>query len=366
MKLGKINFFKRVYLAITDFRMYPYAQKEKFTIAIGYFIKLLILASFIIGTIVTSNIFKESPNVLNMFEKHMPDFKLTDGKLEVIENVEKEINNDLYLVVNSDCSSKNINELIVKEEETHNYYILVVSDATLVGVRLEDGIHELGRIIYEPTMNITKKQFVEEWGRFNMSAIMKVTMWISTSIAILIGLIIIRMWTIVMYLISAYIINFMFGLRLKLIEYLKIVIYTSTLPIILELIALIIVGFVSETVNFISVLVSSVYIFYALRAIKLDTLILGGNGKTAEEKLKNALSHAQEELEKQLQEIEKKEKSSEEEKNDEKRKLDELRKELKEKEENLIKAQKEYDEVIKKAMEIDTKEESDKGNDNNN
>lgn len=347
MKLGKINFFKRMYLAIADFRMYPYAQKEKLIIAIGYFTKLLLLASIVIGAFVTSKFFNESPILLNMYNENMPNFVVKNGKLETGEIIEKEINADTYLFLNNDYSYSDLNKITISENESYNLYILMLSDASVLGYKLDDAIHEIGRIEYE-NLTFNKEQLSNEWNMLNNSAVSKLIVWGFVSVGVLAILVIVKLWTLVMYLISTYIINFMFGLKLRFTDYLKIVIYASTLPIILEVIALICVGNVSESVNFISVLVSCVYIFYALRAIKIDSLILGGSGKTAEEKIKSALEHAQKELEKQLEEIEKKEES--ERNNEEKKEIEKLNIELKEKEENLIKAQKEYEEVLNRVV----------------
>lgn len=351
MNLGKISFFKRIYLSLTDFRMYPYTQKENIVTAIGYFIKLLVVMSVIIGTFVTSNIFEESPMILSMFENSMPDFTISNGTLIASENIEKELNSNTYLVVNSDYNYAQIQNIKIDEADVHNYCVLVLSDVTVVGVKLDDGIYELGSIVYETGMNYTKEQLSNDWRMLNESTTSKFWVWIGISIGVFIVLVIIRLWILIMYMISTYVINIMFGLKLKFVEYLKLVIYISTMPIILETIAIVTVGGISETVNFISILISCVYIFYALRALKLDSLILGGSGKTAEERIKSALSHAQQELEKQLNELEKQEENGQKEIN-EKKEIEELSKELKEKEENLMKAQKEYQEVLNKAMNL--------------
>lgn len=348
MKLGKINFFKRIYLAIADFRLYPYAQKEKLSTAVGYFIKLIMLMSVVIDAFMTSNFLKESPMLLNMYIENMPEFSVENGILQTEESTEKELNSNTYLILNNDYTSNQLNKITFSEANEHEYYILLLSDTAVLGFKFEDGIHELARIDYE-NMSFNKQYIANVWESFNNSFVSKLIIWLGISLGIFITFSIIRLWTLIMYLISSYMINFMFGLKMKITDYLKMVIYVSTLPIILEVIALLFVGNISESVNFISVLVSCVYIFYALRAIKLDSLILGGSGKTAEEKIKNALEHAQKELEKQLEELEAKE-ESEKDKENEKKEIENLNNELKEKEENLIKAQKEYENVLKKVV----------------
>ncbi|MBO5142494.1 MAG: DUF1189 family protein [Clostridia bacterium] len=354
MKLGKINFFKRLYLAIADFRLYPYAQKESLTTAVGYFVKLLLLSSVIISAFVTNNVFEESPIMLEIFNNNMPEFIIENGTLDTTENVEKEINKNTYLIVNDEYKHSNMKN-IVMPEKNYDYYIFSLSDITIISANIDGNLYEVGSVTYED-ISLSKQQLIMEWKLLNESAISRLVLWIIISVGMLIALIILRAWALIMYLISTYIINFLFGLKMKITDYLKVTIYASTLPIILEVIALILVGSISESVNFISVLVSCVYIFYALRAIKLDTLILGGSGKTAEEKIKNALAHAQEELEKQLEELEKRE-ENEKSKEDEKRELEKLNLELKEKEENLMKAQKEYEAVLKKIMDTNPNDE---------
>ena len=247
MKLGKINFFKRIYLAIADFRMYPYAQKEKLSTAIGYFTKLIVLASIIVAAFMTSKFFEELPLLLDMYNKEVPNFAISNGALVNEEMVEKELNKNTYLILNNDYTYNQIKSIKLGDK-SYNYYVLMLSDSTILGMGYENGIYELARFDYEK-LSFDKQLVANEWQSFNESLLSKIIIWICFSIAMIIVLAIIRLWSLIMYLISTYIINFMFGLKLKFSEYLKIVTYTSTLPIILEVIALILVGNVSESVK---------------------------------------------------------------------------------------------------------------------
>lgn len=312
MKLGKINFFKRIYLAITDFRLYPYAIKEKWSTAVGYFFKFFILIASIIAAFTTANLFKELPVLLDIFERNLPEFSIVNGVLQTEENIQHELNENTYLILDSESSYSNINKLNLQTEQSYEYYIIMLSDTTVLAFGTEEGVVELGSIQYDSTMNFTKEELASGWKIFNESGINKIVVWGIMTIGIFFVLFMVNIWNIIMYMITAYIINFMFGLKLKLVDYLKVIIYTSTLPTILSVIALLVVGSISEAVNFICMLISCVYIFYALRAIKLDSLILGGNGKNSEEKIKNALANAQEELEKQLKKLEEKQENSDE------------------------------------------------------
>ena len=78
------------------------------------------------------------------------------------------------------------------------------------------------------------------------------------------------------------------------------------------------------------------YAFYALRAIRLDEVLSKAVGITPEEKIVNAIKDAQEELEKQLEEIEqkaKKEDDAKKEADEESQNKEEEKKEDKDKKE---------------------------------
>ena len=361
MKFGKVSFFKRLYLAIADFRLYPYSRKEKLTTAVGYFLKLIILMSIIIAAFFTTNVFEELPMVISISDRMLPDFNVVNGVFDAKENTTREINDDWYLIVNDEISYKELNTITFEENQKHDFYVFVLADATTIGMLTEDGIAELGGFIYEPNMSFTKTQMLTFLEDFYESSAGKITVWVVSSMVAVIVLLIVRLWTLVMYIMSIFIINIMFGVHLKWQDYCKVAIYVSTLPILLETLAIVTVGGSSESINFVIVAISCVYIFYALRALKLDSFIIDGTGKTAEEKLKNALAHAQKELEKQLAELEKEEaKEKKNERKLSKEEEDELNKELYEKEEKLLQAQKEYEEamerVIKKMDEEEEKE----------
>lgn len=332
-----------MYLAMTDFRMYPYVQKERLKTAIGYFLKLVLFMSVLVGAFFTSSIFKELPTLIGVCDRTLPDFTIRDGKLEVEENLEREINREWYLVVNDEVDYTNLESYTFEEEKEHSYYLFVLSDTLLVAMRSEGELYEMGGIVYEKEMNLTKTEAINTLENFYGATSSRLMVWLASSFGSFLSLLLLRLWTLVMYILSIYIINIIFRLRLKWQNYIKIAIYVSTLPFLLEMIALIVVGGISESVNFISMLVSCVYIFYALRALKLDSVIVATTGNTTEEKIRNALEHAQQELERQLEEIEKEEKEKAERKKEEK--------EQKEAEEKAEKEQKEEEEQKEKKKE---------------
>lgn len=318
MNTGKIGFFRRMYLAITDFRVYPYIQKEKLRTAIGYFLKLVLLVAFISGIVFTYRIWQEIPEWRILLETNLPEFSITNGTLKTAESVEKPLNSDWFLIVNPEISYNTLQDFTFVEEEEHTFYLLVLSDGVTLAVRTSEGIYDMGGMIFEDSLNLTKSEFLTIMKETEHSVVAAIVVTIFTTIGIFLGSCLVRFWMLLMYIVSIFILNFFFGLRLRWKDYFKVAIYISTLPFILETIATLVVGSVSETISFISMLASCVYIFYALRALRLEAMFsVGSSGGTTEERVKSALAHAQEELEKQLKELEKEQEKQEAQKKEE-------------------------------------------------
>ena len=91
----------------------------------------------------------------------------------------------------------------------------------------------------------------------------------------------------------------------------------------METFAITIGGKYNSTADFICFLIASVYAFYALRAITLDNVYSNTPGATPEEKIINAIKNAQDELEKQLEDLKEQERKQKEEM--EKEKNEEIR-----------------------------------------
>ena len=72
------------------------------------------------------------------------------------------------------------------------------------------------------------------------------------------------------YTLIVLICNILFVVKLKFGGFVKIAIYISTLPILLESLAICIGGNYSSTASFITFLIATVYAFYALRYIRIN------------------------------------------------------------------------------------------------
>ncbi len=73
--------------------------------------------------------------------------------------------------------------------------------------------------------------------------------------------------------------GYVFGTKYKFKDYMKAAFYVITLPVITELIALIITGTVSDYAYITYYLLVYVYMYYAIRALKLDNIIMATQEK---------------------------------------------------------------------------------------
>ena len=185
MKIEKVSFFKRLYLAIADFRLYPFTKTEKLTVAIGYFFKLIILMSIIIGARFTTNVFEELPSVISIADRILPEFTLNNGVLDSVENITRKINDDWYLIVNDEVNYKELNTLTFDENEEYDFYAIVLSDATTIAFRTDDGIIEVGGILYESNMNFSKSEMIVTLGQFYESSSSKLVFWAIASLGVI-------------------------------------------------------------------------------------------------------------------------------------------------------------------------------------
>ncbi len=324
----RVNFFKKIWFAITDFRLFPYTQKERAFSAIWYFLRLVLLCSFVIAIFLTKYIFDTLPGTIAKFDEIVPNFSISDGTLITEEEKYSEIDSDTYLVFSKEHSSKEILDIIsdVKEKgstiQKYTGYIFVLSDQASFVYDMDGAIYQAAKFDYsiltEPT---SKENIISDLTVLEESLLSKFIILAITTFVFFIAMNINRFFTSIVYAITIWLLNTIFALKLKFRNYIIIICYVSTLPIILETIAIIVTRTISNPVNLICTLVSFVYIFYGLRAIKIDNILTNGTGKNPLEKLENAIKEAQEEIEEQLKE--KTEKKDEEDKQEKEEKNEE-------------------------------------------
>ena len=120
----KLNFYSRVYLAITDFRLYPYVvQKEKFISAFAYFLCFMILVSIILSVNATVRIVNWLDNFTADYMLQVSDFSVTGGELSTAENM----NIDFQGVKIFTDNSKNISDINIDINDLNKYKLIIMA-----------------------------------------------------------------------------------------------------------------------------------------------------------------------------------------------------------------------------------------------
>ncbi|MBR6253245.1 MAG: DUF1189 family protein [Clostridia bacterium] len=306
--MTKVNFFKRIWLSLTDFRIYPFSQKEKTGKAIWFLLRLILLCSFIIAIFMTKSVFDALPGIIAKTSDVLPDFSISNGELITDEQKFTEINSSTYLVFTNKSTSEEILNLInaVKQDKNANKdyvgYIFVLKDQASYVYDLDGAIYQAVKVDYINEIDTSKDEIINDLTTLEESFVAKLIVLLFFLTVFALITLINRITTILIYFITIWLLNTIFVLKLKFRNYIILVCYVSVLPVILETIAIIVTKQISGPVNLICTLVSFVYMFYGLRAIKIDNILTNGTGKNPLEKLENAIKEAQEEIEEQLKE----------------------------------------------------------------
>lgn len=271
MKKEKLGFFKKLFLVITDFRTYPFLVKhEKFFKSVLYLLALTLIISAIFTTNLILKFNSVLDNVIENYNDKVPEFELSNGTLGVGEKYSEKINPETYLVINTDYT---YDEYI----ETKEYGGLVIYD-TIAIINSDKMMIETPTFILKVSFNelnyeINKNDFYDvlKQSKGNLSLIPYiVTIYISVFIGYYIAVFIKVLF--LACLIS--VICFFTGVRLNFNNYIKIAIYAYTLPLIMELVSYCLVGSIKDYAYYTTLLLTYVYIIYAIRAIKLDAFIM--------------------------------------------------------------------------------------------
>lgn len=322
----KLNFFTRLKYSIFKVENYGTFLGERFSVAVKYFLILILMVSIIVAMAQAGVFAKMLNKGYNYFVNEMPDFKYQDSKLqssEIVEAYDEEY--DFHLILNTD---ENITEDKIKEyrdkiyDSTNGIIILnnkliYIAAGSEAEYSFKDLANEYG---FE---SIDKETILNEYDAYGNSSIIIMYfiisilgMFISNAITVAMDVLVLTLFGIIAARIC--------GIRITMNPMAKITIHAITLPVIITGIytaVYLLTGFVIKYYNLMYLLIAYVYVVAAIMILKTDLI------KQQEELIK--IEEVRKEVKKELDEesLEKEEKKNKEEKQKEK-------KEEKEKEEN--------------------------------
>lgn len=271
----KLDFFARIYLAITDFRLYPFVvQREKFINALAYFLCFILLFSAILSAGVTSRAMNWLNNFTCIYNEKVDDFEVKNGELIVAQNMDFEYEK-VRIYANGDLNFGELNENVFKDSE-NIVTVLALKDSISVG---NENVGFVITKYKDVNLNINKAETYESL-RFALDSwIFKLSLAIIIFCGVFVAYLITKFLNVVGITLMLLFLGYVFGTKYKFKDYMKAAFYVITLPVITELIALIITGTVSDYAYITYYLLVYVYMYYAIRALKLDNIIMATQEK---------------------------------------------------------------------------------------
>ena len=271
----KLDFFARIYLAITDFRLYPFVvQREKFINALAYFLCFILLFSAILSAGVTSRAMNWLNNFSCIYNEKVDDFEVKNGELIVAKNMDFEYEK-VRIYANGDLNFGELNENVFKDSE-NIVTVLALKDSISVG---NENVGFVITKYKDVNLDINKAETYESL-RFALDSwIFKLSLAIIIFCGVFVAYLITKFLNVVGITLMLLFLGYVFGTKYKFKDYMKAAFYVITLPVITELIALIITGTVSDYAYITYYLLVYVYMYYAIRALKLDNIIMATQEK---------------------------------------------------------------------------------------
>lgn len=274
-KKEKLGFFKKMFLVITDFRTYPFLVKfEKFSKSFAYLITLVLLVSLILSLNLFFKLDDTVNEIIENYNDVVPEFELSGDTLNVSKKVVAEINSDSYLIIDTDYTyeefktTEEYRKLLVYDTVT-----FINSDKIIIevdGEPMPSSEINFGMLNY----NLDKQSLFDDLNTYSKDISYKIYLGFGIYISIFIAYFITVLFRVLFLACIMSIISIFFGVRLNFANYLKVAIYAYTLPLLIEVIAICMVGTIKDYAYYTTLMLTYIYAIYAIRAIKLDAFIV--------------------------------------------------------------------------------------------
>lgn len=271
----KISFFAKIYLAITDFRFYPYVvQKEKFINALAYFVCFILLMSVILTAGVSVKMLNWLDGFSEIYNEQVKDFAVSDGVLDMSENVEFDYNN-VWIYTDD---TKNIEDIDVYDLDVDDYDVSIIAlkDCILVG---NANVGFVMSDYSEFNIKMTKQDLYGALQQILSNIGFKLLLVFSVFGGVFVAYLLAKFINVLFVSFMLWLLGYMFRTKYKFKHYLEIAFYVVTLPIIIEVISIMAIGTITEYTYITYYLLLYVYMYYAIRALKLDHILTATKDK---------------------------------------------------------------------------------------
>jgi hypothetical protein len=327
----KIGFFKRIKYSIFNVENYKIFAGEKFSKAMKYLLKIIVIATIALSIASTVQLGKEISKLTNYIENEFPDFTYTDDNTlevsQIVNAYDKEYDAKLIVDTSSEVSDETL-EAYKSEAKQSGYSVILLNDKLIYII---DGTDQ--EITYESIAStlgidgaITKSEFIENYFNTNTKTQMYAVIWIYAFISIFLMNFLTLVEDILIVGVFGWIAAKFTKVALKFSQTMSLAIYALTLSIILSTAYAVINTFCNFEIQYFSILymiIAYIYIVASIMIMKDEINKTAGEAVTVE----GQVIKTPDEEEKIEEKPKKKEKKQKEPKNQEDKK-DENKEEL--------------------------------------
>lgn len=328
----EISFFKKLIISIKDFEKYPELASKRWGVVISYLLKLLAIFAIVISFAFTYQTAQEIQSGLQYIKEEIPEFTYANKQLKmetsspiIIEN-EDNLFFDMIIIDTEELGEETIESYKQKLQKAGDGMILLNQKA-IIKTQVTEGMIEYSYDALAqnyPIHDFNKEHMLQYFSGTNLMLIY-LGIFIMLSIYLFI-LYAISIWMDVILLgVFGFITALLMRLHLRFSAMCKIAVHSLTLPILLNIVAILLETFLNFKIQYIEVMymgIAYIYIVTAILMIKSDIF-----------KNQKELMKIIEEQEKVKQEMERKKEEEERQKEEEKREKEREEKRKKEKQE---------------------------------
>lgn len=309
----KMNFFTRVYKAITNFDTYSKFAKESLSKAVIYTLILCLIISAVITVNYIVILTSKVTNGINYLNDYIEDINFSDGILSFNNSQYAEYidENNLIPIIIVDTSEEPNVEEYTEKISLYNLGVIILKDKIIAKSSTEE---ELSSIVYSDynIRNMAKEEIISQISDWRIYAYISIAMIIAEFINFFIIIIIHA----VMLAILGELVGLILRMKIRFSASYKMGIYALTLPNILQALYIIVntrTGFIINGFLWLYMTIAYIYILIAMLMIKTDFI----NTQKELIKIQMEQDKIREEIAKEREEDERKEREKEQKRKEE-------------------------------------------------
>ena len=268
----KIGFWKRIKMSIFNVENYDIFAVEKFSKALGYFIKLMIIFSLIVAIGLTYRFTQIYTKAIDLLKNEIPDFQYTQGNLTVYaeDAVIIENNNGILSKIIID-DTEDVQKQKEYQEEIKKYEtaMLFLKNGVFINLSSQEEpiYYEYQEIMKQFGIEeFTKEQMVNYIDAINVTSLYA-SFYLTTAIYVFSTYIILIFLDVILLSILGLFTSRIAKIKLKYTPIVNISIYALTLSIILYAIYMIINMIIGFEIQYFRVMYNAIAYIYVVTAI---------------------------------------------------------------------------------------------------